>query len=157
MSYFNPNLNNQLARGHCQVIWQRTKPSMFWMDDQECRMSSPHWWPIAFYNSGQHLYLTTGAPRFITAVEQAQFQPLSFRRYCHGGNCNGVNFRHLGHMYGIHGGPAEVEIELQGIKTLLRVKPKNFAWLYEGQKMVCAVEYQQPVNLGRVPWMYTPR
>ena len=95
--------------------------------------SSFAWWPLAFYNSGKHLYSTTGEPRFLHAEEMTF---LRFAEYCHGGNCNGVGFRHLGHLFGINGGRAKVEVCISGRQFALDLLPKKVYWIFENGEQV---------------------
>jgi hypothetical protein len=109
------------------------KPKEHWTPESLAQYTSIKWWPIAFYNNGKHLFLTSGHPRF---VAWGEFQFLPFRMYCQGGNLNGVKFRHLGHLYGLNGGPATVEIQCSGITTIIGIPPRRIAWVEETAQLV---------------------
>lgn len=114
-------------------LHQLEKPTKHQIPTDWCQYTVVKWWPVAFYNNGRHLFLTTGHPRFVPSHE---FRFLSFRTYCRGGNLNGVEFRHLGHLYGLHGGPAKVEINFRGIGTILDIPPRKVAWVEETAQLV---------------------
>ncbi len=153
MTYYNPDIEHVYREGRHNIIWCGTKHLSRQDNLYNQQGTSTHWWPIAFYNSGMHLYQFSGAPEYVIVTHQRAFRPLSFRRYCQGGNCNGVHFRHLGHLHGIGGGPALIEVEIEGLKTLLQIKQRNFAWIYEGPQKVYALERRLPVHLPYVPAM----
>lgn len=110
-------------------------PSEWWLPSQTGR-SLPARWTVAFYNNNKHLYLTTGAPRFISDAEQSYMTFLRFMDYCQGGYIQDVEFRHLGHLNGLAGGKAQVEIKISGLTFLQAIEPHCFIWVRESEKFV---------------------
>lgn len=70
--------------------------------------------PILLFNSGNHLYADVGFPRWYHGYEQP-LQFLSYRNWCgEGDHWNGVRVQHLGHLYGVNGGDAQVRLSYRG-------------------------------------------
>jgi hypothetical protein len=108
------------------------------------------WWPIGFYNGGKHLFLTRRDPGFFSTADQKRMEFLPFRQYCAGGNENGVQFRHLGHLYGLNGGKAHVEVSYDGMCFRFDVQAQNFIFLYDEPTCVTLYESRRPAFLPHV-------
>lgn len=113
--------------------WHRyDKPRRLWYP----RIGQPaivHEWRIAFYNSGLHLYLTAGEPRFL---HREELHYLPYTQFCHGGIYNDVDFHSLGHLYGVNGGPVTITVNISGLELDLTIPPGKMVWFFEDQHQV---------------------
>ncbi len=75
------------------------------------------------FNSGQHLYWDLSPPRWYGEFDQ----PLVFLSYRDFSGCGrmlaGAQIQHLGHLYGVRGGPAQVAVEHGFTRWRLTCKP----------------------------------
>lgn len=123
------------------------KPSHEWFHPEQARYTTMAWWPIAFHNNGKHLYLFNGPPRFMNKTQQSHMTFMRYVDYCRDSNQNGVRFRHLGHRYGVIGGPARLETTLGGLTFHFEVEPHNCIWICETTYHVCLFKQKRQMFL----------
>jgi len=124
------------AARHLIRVARRVKPFHEWFLPSQAQYTAMEWWPIAFHNSGKHLFVTSGAYRDIPPPAQREMKFLPFSTYCTGGNQNGVHFQHLGHLYGLLGGPAQIEVKIAELVFRLRIQAHATIWFFENQSHV---------------------
>lgn len=106
------------------------KPLEFCLFTDNIDRSRKRLCPVAFYNSGKHLYLTDGE---IRRLVPSALLFLPYKEFCHDNEYGDVKFRHLGHLFGIQGGQATVFVEFRGVKLSLTIERGEVIWLLNNQ------------------------
>lgn len=91
------------------------------------------WWPVAFYNSGFHLYIFHPSVQPTSIPSHIHHQWLPFKQYCTGGNSNGVEFVHAGH---VGRGGCMVNIQIDKLKFTFVVPPRQAIFVRETKRGV---------------------
>ena len=100
------------------------------------------------FNSGKHLYFERSWPSWYQAYDQP-LHFLPYKEYSGVGRWIGnVRVQHLGHLYGLHGGPAQVAVAYQGVEWRIKCVPCCLYWVidFDGSQ---AVFYRERVVLPR--------
>lgn len=151
MNYFAPDPSDRaVLADQAQFLLPSVcyeKPRNQWFTAEQSAYTTMVWWPIAFHNNGKHLYLTSGSPRFLDEVDQRAMTFLRFQDYCRGGNHNGVYFRHLGHLCGLNGGPAQLDILISGLTIAITIPEHQMVWVCETPRSIRLYEHKKPLFL----------
>lgn len=138
-------------------IDEALKPWQHWFPRAQRRYTAMRWWPIGFYNhqwpDGQcNLYLHNLEPGFVTKAQQAScLRWLPYRKFADGGNMNGAQFWHRGHLHDIYGGKAHVRLELSGVRFDLTIQPMRVVYVLETAHHVRVFQGRTKVVLTNVP------